>query len=273
MSTSGKIRNAIIVVNNWSKEDVQRLKSLTYSYIVLADEVGESGTKHIQGYIEFKNPVGFKALTKKLLKRAHIEHRMGTPIQARDYCYKDEQIIFEDGIISKQGKRTDIDKCCELIQDGNRMKAVAQSAPQTFVRYHKGFKALQAILIEPRNEKPNVTVYYGASGTGKSKRAREEMEDPYIWTPQRGQWFDSYEGQKEVIFEEFRGQLPFGMLLSLLDRYDCPVQYKGGTIEFCATSIIITSPLPPSKWYCMSEFDEYDKYEQLERRIDKIIEL
>lgn len=270
---SGKIRSAIIVINNWTEDDVLRLKSLTYSYIVLADEIGESGTKHIQGYMEFKNPVGFKALINKLKKRAHIEHRRGTPKQASDYCHKDGKIIFEDGVISNQGKRTDIERCCELIQDGNRMKAVAQSAPQTFVRYHKGFKALQAVLIEPRNTQPEVIVYWGNSGSGKSRRAREELSDPWIWTPQRGAWFDGYEGHNEVIFEEFRGQLQFGMLLSLLDRYDCPVQYKGGTIEFCATKIIITSPLPPLKWYNMSEFDEYDKYEQLERRINKIIEL
>ena len=54
------------------------------------------------------------------------------------------------------------------------------------------------------------------------------------------------------------------MLLSLLDRYDCPVEYKGGTSEFCATRIILTSPKHPQDWYCRDECSE------LMRRISNI---
>eukprot|EP00959_Pyramimonas_sp_CCMP1952_P383736 8041931-Pyramimonas_sp.AAC.2 len=37
-----------------------------------------------------------------------------------------------------------------------------------------------------------------------------------------------------VIKEEFRGQLPFSMLMRLLDRYDCRVEFKGGSAQFIA---------------------------------------
>lgn len=288
--TIQKIRNAVITINNWEPSDLIRLKSLTYSYIVLSAETGSKGTPHIQGYIEFKNPVGFNALHKKLNKRAHIERRKGSPTEAAGYCKKGNaenedynlyfnkphdsaDILFEDGEISKQGKRNDITELTDMIQDGYKMRDVALKAPSTFVKYHKGLKAFQSTIIEPRNTKPEVTVLWGETGCGKSKRARELLDNYYVWTPQRGMWFDGYEGQTEVIFEEFRGQIPLGMLLSILDRYECPVQYKGGTIEFVGTKIVITSPLPPEKWYCSDNFDEYDKYSQLKRRIDKIINL
>lgn len=293
-----KVRNICITHNNYSASDVAVYKSLTYSYIILANEYSSSGTNHIQGYCEFKNPVSFNALKKKLPK-AHFERRLGTSRQAAGYCKKgsaeaeivdgwspsyekfvdepgeDYEEIFEAGILSKQGKRNDISKMCDMIEEGCSMKSVARADKPTFVKYHKGFKALQSILIEPRNEVPKVTVLWGETGVGKSRQAREMFPDNdyYVWTPQRGKWFDSYEGQKNVIFEEFRGQLPFGMLLSLLDRYECPVEYKGGSIEFVGTEIVITSPLPPTQWYNESEFDKYDKYEQLKRRITEIIEL
>lgn len=286
-----RIRNICVTHNNYTAADVAVYKSLTYSYIILSNEYSASGTNHIQGYIEFKNAISFNSLKKKLPK-AHFERRNGTSRQAAGYCKKgteennnyeqyvdepgeDFEEIFEAGILSKQGKRNDISRLTDMIADGCTLKEVAKADKPTFVKYHKGFKALQSVLIEPRNCQPEVIVLYGKTGVGKSKQAREIFKDEpyYVWTPQRGKWFDSYEGQTNIIFEEFRGQLPFGMLLSLLDRYECPVEYKGGSIEFVGTKIVITSPLPSKLWYNESEFDNYDKYEQLERRISKEIEL
>jgi hypothetical protein len=59
------------------------------------------------------------------------------------------------------------------------------------------------------------------------------------------------------------------MLLSLLDRYCCKVQYKGGAIEFAAMQIAITSPIHPKDWYW--SLQEGDKYDQLARRISEMV--
>ena len=88
--------------------------------------------------------------------------------------------------------------------------------------------------------------------------------------PSRGHWFDGYTGQNNVIFEEFRGQLPLGMLLTILDRYECPLQFKGGTTEFCALNIIFTSPCHPRQWY--EKLEDEDTWAQLKRRLNFIIE-
>jgi len=89
--------------------------------------------------------------------------------------------------------------------------------------------------------------------------------------PAREKWFDGYDGHAHVIMEEFRGQLSIGMMLTMLDRYECPVQNKGGTVEFCPTDIVITSPVHPDEWYSDNVNDKIK--EQLLRRITKIIDL
>lgn len=267
-----RLRNVCFTLNNFSDEEYQNILNLSCKYLIVGKEVGETGTPHLQGYIEFANAISFNSLKNKL-PRAHLEKRHGTAKQASEYCKKDKNFI-EVGEISQQGKRTDIDNVVELITDGNSMKTIAKLEPKTFVKYNKGFMALKQALIEPRSEKPIVQVYYGPTGTGKSYAARELMKshdiEYYTWTPARGKWWDGYDGHKGVIMEEFRGFNQFGLdyLLVLLDRYECPVEYKGGTCEFVANRIVITSPKHPKDWY---ENKTTDKIDQLLRRIDSII--
>ena len=265
-----KLRNVCFTINNWTEDDYQKAINIDCKYIVIGKEIGtENGTPHLQGYVEFHNSISFKSLQKKL-PRARLARRCGTAEQAANYCKK-EATYYERGEISKQGERNDIQRCVDIIKNGGVMKDIAQEEPVSFVKYHKGFKALISELIEPRTTAPTVTVLWGKTGCGKSHRARDLASGDYwVWAPQREKWFDGYCGQKNVIFEEFRGQLTYGMMLSLLDKYECPVQYKGGTIEFVATNIIITSPKHPKNWYhdCSD-----DKIDQLLRRITSIIEV
>jgi len=261
-----KARNICFTVNNYAENEMEALEQWKQvTYLIYGKEVGESGTSHLQGYLELKTSVPFTTLKKKI-PRAHMEARKGTAQQAADYCKKDGDYV-EKGEISQQGKRTDIEMATDMIVEGAKMKEVALANPPVYVKFHKGLHAFKSIILDPRNEAPTVTVLYGKTGTGKSKTAREITTDPYVWGPEQGHWFDGYEGQKDVILEEFRGQLTLGMVLRLLDRYDCKVQYKGGMIQFVATNIVITSPTHPQDWY---ESIGNDKTDQLMRRITEI---
>lgn len=262
-------RNVVFTLNNYSDEEVNSLKKLNYNYIVFGFEIGESGTPHLQGYIEFKNSISLSSL-KKMIKRAHLERRQGSPLQASDYCKKDGN-FWEDGEISNQGKRTDLLRLVEIIEDGNSLKDVAKLEPVSFIKFHGGIQKLILQNIKKRDYIPNIFVYYGKTGTGKSFTARKEFENEnyYVWTPARGEWFDAYSGEENVIFEEFRGQLTFGFLLTLLDRYECPIQFKGGSTEFLGKRIIFTSPIHPKFWYTNKTDDSIN---QLLRRINVIKE-
>ena len=267
------MRSMCFTINNFTVDEennVNELKNLLnwdqYQYIIAGREVGDSGTPHIQGFCQFKAPKKFNTIKKKL-PTAHIEQKSpnSTPEQAAEYCKKDGD-YQEWGEMTTQGKRTDIEACTEMITSGAKLRSVAKAHPVQYVKYYKGFQALKTILIEPRIEVPTVIVLYGKTGTGKSRKARELTNDPYVWGPEQLHWFDGYEGQKDCIFEEFRGQLPLGTMLRLLDRYDCKVQYKGGMVEFAATKIVITSPKHPLEWY---EDSASDKIDQLMRRISE----
>lgn len=243
---------------------------LDVSVIAFGEEQCPStGKAHLQGHITFKRTYRLAAL-KKLHETAHWAPALCTDF---NYELKGENVFLKDN--RKQGERSDLKRAAAMILEKKKIREIARDCPETFIRYGKGMLHLASTIIEPRDgsRAPTVTVYWGPTGSGKSTRARQELageQAPWIWAPSRGQWFDGYYGQQNVIFDEFRGQLPLGMLLMLLDRYECPVQYKGGTTEFCAMNIIITSPCHPRHWY--EKLENEDTWAQLKRRLTFITE-
>lgn len=83
-------RKWCFTLNNYSKEEIEHLQNIfdTNTQYVLGYEIGENGTPHIQGYVEFKNGVSFESMKKKI-PRAHIEKTRGSTKQNFDYCSKD----------------------------------------------------------------------------------------------------------------------------------------------------------------------------------------
>lgn len=266
----------------------------TITYGVFGLEIGEEGTAHLQGYLEFKDKTKFSTLNHKL-ESCHNKsrHKKATAKDASDYCKKGEQphkqwehlktagkdygknaIVWEWGEISNQGARSDISDACADIIEQKPWKEVATNNCEVFVKYHKGLVAFKAAIMEPRKLKapPVINVYYGGTGCGKSKRLYEEIgtRAAYVWSPQQKHWFDGYDFEKIVGMEEFRGQLPFGGLLLMTDRNQCRLEYKGGTCQLQADEWHFTSPVHPSEWYKMEDLKKDEKLEQLSRRITSI---
>jgi hypothetical protein len=78
-------------LNNYKKDDINIISSKVLNYCI-GEEVGESGTPHLQGYIEFeskKRPMGVF----KEYKNIHWEKRKGTRAEAAHYCRKDGKFI------------------------------------------------------------------------------------------------------------------------------------------------------------------------------------
>jgi hypothetical protein len=262
--------------------------------MVTGFEVGKEGTEHIQGYIETARQLTWNQMKALLGERAHFKQRFGAPKQAAGYCKKgsdtaeDYDIFFsrtvddpeswcepfEFGSISTQGKRTDITVPVEMITEGSTMREVARACPEQFVKYHKGFRDLRSLMLPPRclTAAPEVIVLWGPTDTGKTRDAYIKYwpEEPhYVWKPSNGNWWDGYDGEKKIIIDEFRGQMPWSDILGLLDRNDYRAAYKGGFVNIQADKFIITSPFPPDKWY--KDDDRYDRFKQLERRITLVI--
>lgn len=222
------------------------------SYAVYQHEEGEEGTPHFQGYAEFKGArtlSWFKQLTG--LERAHIEPRRGSGAQASNYCMKEPRIDgpYEWGEMKEQGKRSDLEAIRRELDENKPMKRIAEDHFSSWCRYQKSFKAYVELKIQPRNWAMELFFIIGPTGTGKSRRAHE-MAGESVYHKPPGKWWDSYNGEHTVVFDEFYGHsYPFSQLLQLLDRYPFMVEYKGGATQFVSRRIIFTSNQDPQNWY------------------------
>lgn len=268
-----RFRNAVFTWNTYPDDVADQLTKLPdHTYLVYGYECGESGTPHIQGYVEFKEKVGFNTL-KKRFPKVHWENRKGTSQQASDYCKKEGNNIFEEGTMSAPGKRNDLDKVREQLKsDDATLRHITETATscqsirfaQIYLNYHE----------QQRNFKPIVTWLYGKSGTGKTYRARADATargfgDSIHTQMDNCKWWDGYDAHKVVIIDELRSTFcTYVRMLNILDRYPCRIECKGGSRQLLATHIYITSNKPPTETWETSE-----EQLQLLRRIDNIEEI
>lgn len=220
----GKKRAYVMTINNWNDDHVTNLKSEKYSYIIIGDEVApKTGTPHLQIYIHFKNPITWKSL-KKRYNTAWICNAKGNASQNKKYCSKDN-VLYEDGELPIQGKRTDIVVCKDIVKDTNSMREVVRHATSV-----QGVRMAEIWLKyneAPRNWKPHVTWISGASGMGKSKLAYELAgENPYTCM-NTGKWFEGYDAHDTVVIDDIRKNfMTFAEFLKLIDRYAFRVSVK-----------------------------------------------
>lgn len=221
-------------------------------YMVYQLEEGLNGTRHIQGYIEFNQALRFSTVKRLISPRIHLERRRGTRDQARAYCMKAETRIegpFEFGtwVSGGQGRRTDLHELREEIIKGTSEANLWDSYFGTMVRNYRAIDRYRNIKSVPRNTPAMVHVLYGPTGTGKSKWCYDTFPGAY-WKSQ-DQWWDEYDKQETVIFDEYYGWIKFSLLLRICDRYPLRLERKGGFINFDSKNLLFTSNVKPEEWY------------------------
>lgn len=262
-----RVRNWMFTINNPTEDDVPTLEWKDSVYIVYQKEKGENGTEHYQGYVQFEKAHRLSAL-KKINARAHWEPRRGTHEQAVTYCTKEDTRMSEPvelGQSKEQGKRSDLIGVYEAAKDLSiPMKEVIEINPKVYFQYPKAVERVRALYVPERDWKTEVHWYYGPTGTGKSRKAFEEATNPYVHNMSNGKWFDGYEGQEDVIFDDMRKDtFKFHELLRLFDRYEMKVEFKGGMVNWCPKRIFVTTCLKPDEMY-----DTREDLQQLLRRIE-----
>lgn len=240
-------------LNNYTEDAIRSLDSLMddarFGYLVYGKEVGAQNTPHLQGYIEFNQRLRLRQVKALLPRGCHLEKRRGNSLQASAYCKKDG-LFTEHGQCSRvhQGRRSDIDRAKELLDQGKSLTDVAEEAFGTFLRYEKSLKKYRQFKIPDRTWITEVRVFWREPGTGKTRKVYEEEKE--VYSHPGGQWFDGYDGQEAVLFDDFTGScFRLQYLLKLLDRYPMQVPYKGGFVKWSPKRIYITSNLEPEDWY------------------------
>lgn len=240
-------------INNYNADEHAQLVALGseragVAYIVVGKEVGESGTPHLQGFISFEQRRSLHYVRTYVSARAHFEPAKGKPSQAAAYCKKDGDYIEFGSCPGGAGRRCDIHAAVEAVKNGMGRRELIETYPGVYSRCSKSLDTLLYLYGPKRNWVPNVYVFWGAPGTGKSRKAFEMAKDPYVHTGSG--WFDGYCDHEDVIIDDFDGsEFKLAFFLKVLDRYALKVPVKGAHRNFVPRRIFITANYPPEEWY------------------------
>lgn len=281
-SVTAQVRRWCFTINNPTTECIAQISAIPSDpglvrRIVVGRETAGTGTRHLQGYIEFKRSVRMAKVKDVLGTRtAHLEPARGSSEQNEQYCTKEGDVLVNYGINgdTRQGERNDLSKVKELLDGGGTLRDVADLDFNTFLKYNRGLDLYAKIRREePRDFRTQCVWLWGPTGSGKSRRALEEsnalsggdvawIADPTL------QWMEPYAGHKGVVLDDFDGRAPIALVLRLIDRYPMLVQLKGSFANWRPRIVWITSNFSPSELYGHER-----QYEALRRRIDEVIHL
>lgn len=278
--------------------DEKQMEYLCYSPEICP----ETKNFHYQWYVYFKNPKMLKAAVKYMQKhwspKATIGSRgkggykvRGTPEQNRTYCGADDYLcektqkskkanpdFKEFGKLPKQGERKDLKEITDSILEGTEtVDSILVDDPMKYHQYGRTLEKVQTLALRKKHRSwmTQGYWYHGGTGVGKSHTAFNEFGEYSNTTHyvgnlrqiRRGFW-TGYTGQETVIINEFRGQIPFGELMDLVDKWPMTVDVKcGEPVPFLAKRLIITGPKSPQDTY-KGMTDTKDSMAQLMRRFE-----
>lgn len=251
-------RSWCYTLNNYTDQDISQFDAFLCTRHRCALEVGESGTKHMQGMITFTKAYKLSGL-KKLSPNCHWEICKCFDM-ALNYCTKGKIIIEKDN--RQRGRRNDIHKVTEEIVKGEKVSTLALEYPVEYVKYYRGFEKLQ-FIVDKKNakfEKCQVTVIHGPTRTGKTTKAYEI--DPGLYDLPVGGgnlWFDGYDGEKTILLDDFEGQFQYYDMLRVCDGHPGKFPFKGGFYIKNWNHVIITSNKAPSEWWMLDDVSAFIK--------------
>lgn len=215
-------------------------------------EYGEESDKrvHMHAYVIYNGPVTFGRVKRDFPTTTHIERCGGGHASNIAYIKKGGNWWEHGDAPSEQGERTDLSDIGRLIKEGKPLSFIRDEYPSQMIRYGRGIRELALSVKPPPWRDVEVHVYYGPTGTGKTRKA---MSNPSVYklnTNSNGTlWFDGYEGEEVLILDDFYGWIKYGELLTILDGYPYRCQTKGGSVWARWSKVIITSNKPPADWY------------------------
>lgn len=253
--------------------------------------ISKTGMKHLHIVLCGSNPIRFSTVQKFIGNKAHIEMTQGNKGQVEAYINKTgkfeekgEIIVAkaqEGELLGKQGRRADIDLIREAIEDGKTWQEVRRLDDRFYD--NRMTAIIKNMFFDKRaQETPfkrtvNVHWLYGLSGSGKTGIifeliAKHGEGNVYIVSDYQNP-FDGYAGEPIIILDEFRGQLPYSVVLSLLEGYKKEVHCRYANVLGLWTEVYITTIKTPEEVYAKmidKEETESDPISQLLGRIQDV---
>lgn len=225
-------------------------------------ETAASGYLHWQVVVCFKRKIRAQGVKTIFGDTAHVE--LSRSDAASQYVWKEETRVpttqFELGQKPvNRSSSTDWDAIRRHAVNGN----FEDIPSDVFIRCYHSLRKICTDNLRPVAVERTCLVYWGSTGTGKSRRAWTEAGmEAYPKTPTTKFW-DGYRGEENVVIDEFRGAIEISHMLRWLDRYPVIVEIKGSATVLRAKRLWITSNLHPRDWY--PSLDEETKNALLRR--------
>ena len=167
----------------------------------------------------------------------------------------------------QKGKRTDLLLLKERLDAGVPVRDIWRDA-ETFPivsKYERVPSLYRLDTVPQRRFKTHVLVLHGPPGLGKSYFPATVYPDAYY--KNNTEWWDGYEHQKVVVFDDFTGSwFKYSILLQLLDRYPLNVQVKEALFPL-TPGWLSSPPIMLLPWY--TDPVKYP-YAALERRLTTV---
>ncbi len=291
--TYGFCRTAILAI----------LSAMKLIYWCAVDEIAPStGTRHTHIYILCHSNTRFSTILRKF-PHAHIERARGSAAQNRDYIMKRGK--WEDTEKAETSIPGSFEEWGELPQSTGKKNGSAPNLPSmvdTIIdRMAHGESALE-ILRDNRMMRlglhrvkeiweaylydkyksilrtVTVNYLYGETSSGKTSSIYERhgLENVYRITQYRkgggGVYFERYNGEPVIVFEEFNGQVDVEEMLNYLDCYPIrlPARYVDGTA--CYNVVYLTSNIPLEQQYRDVQVNRPETWKAFLRRITNVVE-
>jgi len=224
--------------NNYDDNTVSTIDNVFINdnirYVVYGREVGDSGTPHLQGYIEFGTERTRQQVAKKL-PGAYLAVRRGTAAQAAEYCKKGGDFIEYGEISASDEDKKERAKAAygEIVKhaESGDLTWVKENYPKVYLQWKP---RLEDICI------PNTAIiegelqnewWVGKTGTGKSRKLWQEY--PNHFQKELNKWWCGYKGEEIVAIEEWspKNECTGSQLKIWADRYPFTGQIKGGSLK------------------------------------------
>lgn len=119
------------------------------------------------------------------------------------------------------------------------------------VRYYNNLKRIMTDNMKPQpRNRISVKVFIGPPGCGKTRLCASLADNDAYWKTSTTKWWDGYQGQEDVIIDDFDGKsISYSNLKRWWDRYPCQVETKGGAVPLRAINFFVTSNVPFRTWF------------------------
>lgn len=208
----------------------------------------QGGYLHWQVLCTFGNGVRLAAVRAIFGGTCHAEPTRSVAAEA--YVWKEDTAV--QGTRFQLGKRpvkrndsTDWDAIREWAKAGQLEEVPAD----VYIRCYQSLRTIARDNLRADPMEREVFVFWGRTGTGKSRRAWDEATFEAYPKDPRTKFWDGYQGHENVVIDEFRGAIDISHMLRWLDRYPVTVEIKGSAVALKAKRIWITSNLDPRRWY------------------------